>query len=128
MQAINWTAPPAILVSTGSVVPKSTILWKTEPCPVTGSDHGPLDLQFDPEDDAGLHHFVTCLSCDRRASAGVDPITKNIDLFYEWDRANQQTGDNFIWTDYERGTEHPHTKQPVIQTAGPFKGQLWWVP
>lgn len=117
MQAINWTAPPTIVS-----------VWKTEPCPVTGSHHGPLDLQLDPEDDAGLHHFVTCGSCYRRASAGLNPTTKNIDLFYEWGRVDPQTGDNFIWEDDDLGTKHPHTKQPVIQTAGPFKGQLWWVP
>jgi len=122
MQAINWTSP----------VPKASpiVVWKTEPCPSSKSEggHGPLDLELDPEDDEGLHHDVTCLSCYRTASAGVNPITKNIDLFYEWGSADPQTGDNVIWTDYDLGTDHPHTKQPVIQTSGPFKGQLWWVP
>lgn len=113
MQAINWASPT---------------IWKTEPCPVTGSDHGPLDLKLDPEDDEELHYFVTCQSCDRKASAGVDPITKNIDLFYEWGTANPQNGDNYIWTDYDMGTQHPHTKTPVFQTSGPYKGQLWWAP
>jgi len=122
MKAINWTAPPP------APPPMVSILWKTEPCPVTGSDHGPLELDPEPEDYEGLHHFVTCHSCDRKASAGVDPFTKNIDLFYEWGSADPQTGDNIIWTDYDLGTDHPHTKQPVIQTSGPFKGQLWWVP
>jgi hypothetical protein len=122
MQAINWTSP----------LPKASpiVVWKTEPCPSSKSEggHGPLELKPDEEDDEGLHHYVTCLSCYRTASAGVDPTTGQIDLFYEWGRSDPNTGDNFIWEDNDAGTEHPHTKQPVLQTSGPFKGQLWWVP
>jgi hypothetical protein len=112
MQAINWTSPT---------------VWKTEPCPVTGSDHGPLDLYPDDNDSEKLAVNVTCQSCSRTATAGWNDDEGKIDLFYEWGRSDPNTGDNFIWGD-SAGTEHPHTKPPVFQTSGPFKGQLWWVP
>jgi len=115
MNAINWTGRDTTL----------EVVWKTQSCPITGSDHGPFDLNPDPDDEEELHYYVECLSCNWTGSAGVFPHTKKIELFYEWGRKDFKTGDNFIWTD-ETGTEHPHTKQPVIQTSGKFKGQLWW--
>ena len=113
MQAINWTSPT---------------IWKTEPCPVTGSDHGPLEWYPDDTDEEKLAVNVTCQSCSRTATAGWNDVKRKIDLFYEWGRYDPNTGDNIIWEDNKLGTKHPHTKPPVIQTSGPYKGQLWWVP
>lgn len=113
MQAINWTSPT---------------IWKTEPCPVTGSDHGPLEWYPDDTDEEKLAVNVTCQSCSRTATAGWNDVKRKIDLFYEWGRYDPNTGDNIIWEDNKLGTKHPHTKPPVIQTSGPYKGQLWWLP
>lgn len=111
MDSINQphvlTPPPRIGIPMRPV-------WNTTPCPTTGGKHGNYHITQDLEDDEQLHHWVKCGYCFWEASAGVDPKTRNLELFY---------GDfDEIWNDGENW--HSHHSVPVVQP----NGEEWCLP